>query len=107
MTLPKSSELAKLTFNDYLLDPDSDSSEICLMINNLGGISNLELSVYTNDCVKYLLENKPNLKIARIYCGTFMTSLSEKSLAYFLRKKFNKIIIKIRHEWVQYYITLY
>jgi dihydroxyacetone kinase len=79
MNLPTSTELAQLTFNDYLIDPKLESSEdqeIILMINNLGGLSNLELCLFANDCVKYLMHTKQNIKIARIYCGTFMTSLS-------------------------------
>ena len=79
MSIQKSIELAKLSLNDYLLDSslEMQSNQICLMINNLGGLSNLELYLYANDCVKHLLEHKPNLKIARLYCGAFMTSLSK------------------------------
>lgn len=75
MPIQTSAELAKLTFNDYLLE--ETTQEICLMVNNLGGLSNLELSLYANDCVKFILEHKPNVKIARLYVGAFMTSLSK------------------------------
>ena len=47
------------------------------MVNNLGGLSNLELSLYANDCVKYILEHRVNINIARLYVGAFMTSLSK------------------------------
>lgn len=72
--LTNSKDLVKSIFENYLLK--SNHKDICLMINNLGGLSNLELGVLTRDCVDYLSESRPNIKIRRIYSGTFMTSLN-------------------------------
>lgn len=69
-----SKDLVKSLFENYLLK--NSNKEICLMINNLGGLSNLELGVLTRDCVDYLTQHKQNVKIRRVYSGTFMTSLN-------------------------------
>ncbi len=77
MPLPKSAALAELALDEYVLRPvDYPSKDICLMINNLGGLSNLEIYLYANDCVKHLQKNRPDLKLRRLYVGTFMTSLN-------------------------------
>ncbi len=77
MPLAKSSVLAELALNEYVLQPvDYPSKDVCLMINNLGGLSNLEIYLYANDCVKYMQKNRPDLKLRRLYVGTFMTSLN-------------------------------
>ena len=46
------------------------------MINNLGGLSNLELYSLVNDCCKWLFRSRPNILLKRLYCGTLMTSLN-------------------------------
>lgn len=77
MPLAKSAVLAELSLNEYLLEPSTHPiKDICLMINNLGGLSNLELYLHANDCVKYIHENRPDLRIRRMYVGAFMTSLN-------------------------------
>ncbi|CAF0712597.1 unnamed protein product [Brachionus calyciflorus] len=72
--LTNSKNLVKYILDDYLFK--TSEKEICLMINNLGGLSNLELGVLTNDCLDYLLEFKSDIKVNRVYTGTFMTSLN-------------------------------
>ena len=69
-----SRDLVKSLFENHVLI--HSHKEVCLMVNNLGGLSNLELGVLTKDCVDYISEYKPNIKIKRIYSGTFMTSLN-------------------------------
>ncbi|KAF2233496.1 dihydroxyacetone kinase-like protein, partial [Viridothelium virens] len=68
----------------YLLDPkDTDrafvkfdpSDDVAMLINNLGGLSNLELEALTN-IVETQLKNDWNLAPKRIYVGTFETSLN-------------------------------
>lgn len=54
------------------IDPKAD--EVVLMINNLGGISPLELSGVANEVVKQVRDR--GMKCRRILCGTFMTSLN-------------------------------
>ena len=73
--LKSSQHLAQLVFEDYLFK-ELPSNDICLMINNLGGLSNLELHVLANDCVNYILNQRSGIKIRRIYTGGFMTSLN-------------------------------
>lgn len=77
MPLCKSSELAELVLKEYILRPvEYPLKDICLMFNNLGGLSNLELYLYANDCIKYIHNKRYDLRIRRLYCGTFMTSLN-------------------------------
>jgi dihydroxyacetone kinase len=52
------------------------SKNICFMVNNLGGLSNLELYLLANDCFQYLATHRPDIRVARLYCGTLMTSLN-------------------------------
>jgi dihydroxyacetone kinase len=49
--------------------------EVVLLINNLGGVSPLELSGITNEVVEQLADHF-NIKPVRILSGTFMTSLN-------------------------------
>ena len=46
--------------------------DLAVMVNNLGGTSNFEMSILTNSVVK-LLETK-KCKVSRLYVGSFMTS---------------------------------
>jgi dihydroxyacetone kinase len=75
MQITSSYELTQIIFEDYLLK-NNPSNDICLVINNLGGLSNLELTLLANDCFKYLHKNKPNIQIRRVYYGSLMTSLN-------------------------------
>ena len=75
MQLTSSYELTKIVLEDYLLK-NNPSNDICLIVNNLGGLSNLELTLLANDCFKYLHKNKPNIQIRRVYYGSLMTSLN-------------------------------
>lgn len=49
--------------------------EVVLLVNNLGGVSPLELGGITNEVVEQLADNF-NIKPVRILSGTFMTSLN-------------------------------
>lgn len=73
--LTKSKELVNSILKEYLFK-ETNLTEVCLMVNNLGGLSNLELSLLANDCTEYLAEFCPNVKLARLYVGTFMSSLN-------------------------------
>ncbi|KAJ3013248.1 Dihydroxyacetone kinase 2 [Thoreauomyces humboldtii] len=50
------------------------NDEVVLLVNNLGGISELEMSAIANDAVKALTEQ--NITVERLLVGTFMTSLN-------------------------------
>ncbi|XP_067902156.1 triokinase/FMN cyclase isoform X2 [Heterodontus francisci] len=65
---------------DHMTNPSNEShlsvqagDHIVLIVNNLGGLSCLELSIVANSAVKYL-ESKEVI-IERAYIGSFMTSL--------------------------------
>lgn len=53
-----------------------EGDELCVMVNNLGGTSNFEMSILANACVKYLEDDANNLgcKVTRLLVGSFMTS---------------------------------
>ncbi|CAD5111349.1 DgyrCDS665 [Dimorphilus gyrociliatus] len=54
---------------------DINNSRLAVLINNLGGLSNLELTLFANEVLEYF-RNYPEIQIERIYIGTFMTSLN-------------------------------
>ncbi|KAK9233983.1 Dak1 domain-containing protein [Lipomyces kononenkoae] len=54
--------------------PFHPSDEVVLLVNNLGGISNLELGVFVHLVASQLRQNY-KLKVVRILAGTFMTAL--------------------------------
>ena len=47
---------------------------VCLLVNNLGGTSNFEMSVLANACVKLLESEKFGAKATRVLVGSYMTS---------------------------------
>ncbi|KAI4672778.1 uncharacterized protein J4E78_001280 [Alternaria triticimaculans] len=53
----------------------TDKDEVVLLVNNLGGVSPLELSGITNEVVEQLADSFKT-KPVRILAGTFMTSLN-------------------------------
>ncbi|CAI2172776.1 10526_t:CDS:10 [Funneliformis geosporum] len=82
ISLPPSRKLVQKML-DTIITQDADRSfldikpekdQIALLINNLGGISTLELYVVVNDALSYLVEKKFYIK--RVYVGHFMTSLN-------------------------------
>ncbi|PYI32743.1 dihydroxyacetone kinase [Aspergillus indologenus CBS 114.80] len=78
---------------DQLLDQEdedrayvrfNDAEELVLMVNNLGGISNLEFSAMTKVVVGRL--GKRSLHPRRVYAGAYMTSLDGKGFSITLLK---------------------
>lgn len=61
MKLTKSAELVESVLSEYLFRGKNESNEICIMINNLGGLSNLELYLLVNDSLKYIHARKSDL----------------------------------------------
>ncbi|CAB5192510.1 unnamed protein product [Rhizophagus irregularis] len=83
ISLPPSSELVQkmldtiINTNDEdrsFLDINPEKDKIALLVNNLGGISALELGVVLNDAFNYLV--KKNFYVRRVYVGHYMTSLN-------------------------------
>lgn len=75
-------ELVRIMLNQLLDTKDRDraflavnSNEVVLLVNNLGGVSPLELGGITNEVVGQLRETW-NIRPVRILSGTFMTSLN-------------------------------
>ncbi|XP_067136567.1 triokinase/FMN cyclase-like isoform X1 [Centruroides vittatus] len=73
------SEVVHIMFN-HMTREDSASrlkiasgNNLCLVVNNLGGLSQLEMNIMTKEAVEYL-ENIGAV-VTRVYCGTFITSL--------------------------------
>ncbi|CED83175.1 dihydroxyacetone kinase [Phaffia rhodozyma] len=83
ITLPKTRDLLNqmITFSISTSDPDRSfvpfkgdgKDEVVLMINNLGGISQLELSGIVGHAIEVASEK--GLKVRRVLAGTYMTSL--------------------------------
>jgi triose/dihydroxyacetone kinase / FAD-AMP lyase (cyclizing) len=51
-----------------------NGDELCVLVNNLGGTSNFEMSILANSCVKYLESQFDGCKVCRLFVGSFMTS---------------------------------
>jgi dihydroxyacetone kinase len=82
LKMTTSAELVKICV-DMILSTDPDRNYLpfdipngdrtVLVVNNLGGTTNLELGIAVNDTISYL--TSLNLAPTRTYAGTFMTSL--------------------------------
>lgn len=84
--LPSSAELVEKMLN-YIIDTtDAEraflpyehdgADEVILLVNNLGGISELELSSIANDVVLALESRRNKITVRRLMVGTVMTSLN-------------------------------
>eukprot|EP00594_Rhizosolenia_setigera_P011745 CAMPEP_0178964306 /NCGR_PEP_ID=MMETSP0789-20121207/15593_1 /TAXON_ID=3005 /ORGANISM="Rhizosolenia setigera, Strain CCMP 1694" /LENGTH=590 /DNA_ID=CAMNT_0020649045 /DNA_START=51 /DNA_END=1823 /DNA_ORIENTATION=+ len=50
-----------------------EGDDVAILVNNLGGLSNFEMSILTRSLVKYL-EGSMKCTVKRVYVGSFMTS---------------------------------
>lgn len=50
--------------------------EVCVLVNNLGGTSNFEMSILARSCIKLLESSEYGVKATRVYVGSFMTSFN-------------------------------
>jgi len=48
--------------------------EVAIMVNNLGGTSNFEMSILARSCLKVLEGSEYGVKATRVFVGSFMTS---------------------------------
>jgi dihydroxyacetone kinase len=60
-----------------------EGDELCILVNNLGGTSNFEMSILANSCIKYLEGTTPGgdssglgCKVTRMFVGSYMTSFN-------------------------------
>ncbi|KAI2499809.1 DAK2 domain [Fragilaria crotonensis] len=49
--------------------------DVCMLVNNLGGTSNFEMSILANSAVK-IMEREYGCKVSRLLVGSFMTSFN-------------------------------
>ena len=52
----------------------SPGDEVVVLVNNLGGTSNFELSILARECVQILESSDYDVKALRVFVGSFMTS---------------------------------
>ena len=75
----------------YTKWPGQDK-EYALLINNLGTTSALEMGVLLKSATEYLKSKQ--VKVVRVYCGTFMTSTDMSG--------FSISLLQLKEEWKQY-----
>ena len=66
-------EYGRTTVDGEVIPMFNTGDDLCLMVNNLGGTSNFEMSVLANSAVK-LLEEVYECHVSRLLVGSFMTS---------------------------------
>lgn len=62
--------------NPFLNSTNDETTNICLIVNNLGGLALMELELLAKNCFDYMEKNRPTFKLRRVFCGTLMTSLN-------------------------------
>ena len=62
------------TSNHLIVPFFKAGDNLAVMVNNLGGTSNFEMSILANSVVKLLEGSNMNCKVCRLYVGTFMSS---------------------------------
>jgi dihydroxyacetone kinase len=60
---------------DTIVPMFTAGDEVCVLVNNLGGTSELEMSILANACVTEL-ESVHNVKVRSLYVGTYMSSFN-------------------------------
>lgn len=58
---------------DSIIPVFEKGDELCVLVNNLGGTSNFEMSILANSCIR-TLESVHGCKVTRALVGSFMTS---------------------------------
>lgn len=59
-----------------------EGDQLCILVNNLGGTSNFEMSILANSCIKYLEGTTGSdgrglgCKVTRMFVGSYMTSFN-------------------------------
>ncbi|KAF3909655.1 hypothetical protein AA313_de0207594 [Arthrobotrys entomopaga] len=87
----------------YLLSASSPISlthneNISVMINNMGGLSILELNVIAEEVFQQVLKTKYNFRILRKFIGTFMTSLDGPGFSVTILKLDDEEILNLLDE---------
>ncbi|GAB1601460.1 triokinase/FMN cyclase-like [Argonauta hians] len=74
-------------FNGFQAD---SGDEVCCIINNLGGLTVLEMNTIAKETITYL-ENIKKLRVSRAYCATVITSLNMRGASISLLHLNNKL----------------
>ncbi|KAG8564330.1 hypothetical protein GDO81_016419 [Engystomops pustulosus] len=97
---------------DHMTDPTSKSrvevqsgDSIILIVNNLGGLSCLELQVVASSAVRFL-EGR-GLRIERAMTGSFMTALEMSGVSITLMKTSSEILQLFGNTFLLSYVTTY
>lgn len=84
--------LEEITSGSRLLELNETSPPVVLLINNLGTITKTEELLFLREFVKQL--HSRQVKIARVYCGRYYTSLNMAGLSVTILRVVNEAIIK-------------
>jgi triose/dihydroxyacetone kinase / FAD-AMP lyase (cyclizing) len=60
--------------NSTIVPLFTDGDDVCVLVNNLGGTSNFEMSILTKSCIQLLESKEYNVQARRILVGSYMTS---------------------------------
>ncbi|KAK6754116.1 hypothetical protein RB195_013241 [Necator americanus] len=69
----------------------SKDESVVLLVNNLGGVSQIEMGVIKSEAVKWCHEH--DINIARILCGSYMTSLDGHGISLTVLRLFDNNIL--------------
>ncbi|KHJ92151.1 DAK1 domain protein, partial [Oesophagostomum dentatum] len=69
-----------------------EDEPIILLINNLGGVSQIEMGIIKSEAVRWCRQH--NIEIARILCGTYMTSLDGHGISLTVLRLFDKQLLE-------------
>ncbi|KHJ92150.1 putative glycerone kinase [Oesophagostomum dentatum] len=70
----------------------SKDEPVVLLLNNLGGVSQLEMGIIKSEVTKWCHQH--NIEIARILCGTYMTSLDGHGISLTVLRLFDKQLLE-------------
>jgi len=73
-TIQKHGRMGPSGKDDDIVPMFQKNDELCVLVNNLGGTSNFEMSILANSCVELLEGSEFGAKVTRVLVGSYMTS---------------------------------
>ena len=67
--------------NTTIIPLFSNGDNVCVLVNNLGGTSNFEMSILTKSCIELLEGPVYNVKARRILVGSYMTAFDMQGVS--------------------------